>query len=287
MKLKLFLIFALVSSFSLFGDAIVSAKWLNQHKNDENIRIIFISNSLKNGLIPNSAITSIQDWRKKVSKFFVLKNKTEIEPLIQKLGIDEKSHVVIYSDAKTPKSLLFSSYVYWALNFYGITNISILDGGLKNWKKEKLEIVTKPHQYEKSNFKVKNNSSILVNLDDVKKSIGKVAMVDARPHRQFFGLESSNGVARLGHIKGAVSYPWIYSVDKNFKLIDKNNLEDIFTNGFKFKKEQEIITYCTGGLETSFNFFVLHGVLGYTNVKLYDSSMKEWGNLEDTPMEKY
>lgn len=287
MRIKLYFVLALLLSSSLFGDALVSSKWLNSHLDDSNLRVIFISNSHEKRFIPKSALTSIGEWRKKVSKHLLLRYSSEIEPLIQKLGVDKNSHVVIYSDGKEPRSLLFSSYLYWALNVYGIKNVSILDGGLKSWIEQKFALDTKAYLYPKSQYRAEIDNSISIDFNGVKNSLGKVIMVDARPHQQYFGLQPSNGVKRLGHIKGAINYPWIYSVDSKFRVIDKKVLEDIFFNSLQLKKSQETIVYCTGGLETSFNFFVLHGVLGFDNIKLYDSSMKEWGNRDDAPMEKY
>jgi thiosulfate/3-mercaptopyruvate sulfurtransferase len=284
MKFKLILTLFFVSSLSLFGDALVSTQWLNQHKNDSNLRVILVGNEQKS-FIPNSTATSIKEWRKKSGKHLVLRDQKEIEALIQRLGVNKDSKVVLYSTAKNRKSLLFSSYVYWALNVYGVKNVSILDGGLKAWVSEKLPTVSKSSQYPKSNYKAETDFSISINIDEVKRSIGKVTMLDARPHKQYFGLESSNGVKRLGHIKDAISYPWVYSIDDQFKVIDTKTLQSVFADGLKIQKDQNLIVYCTGGLETSFNFFVLHGVLGFKNVKLYDSSMKEWGNREDTPMD--
>jgi len=112
-------------------------------------------------------------------------------------------------------------------------------------------------------------------------------MVDARPADMYLGVTPTPTVKRNGHISGGMSYPWIYSVDNSFKLKDKALLDDVFKNGYKLDKNKEVLVYCTGGLETSFNYFVLSGVLGYKNVRLYDASMKEWGNREDTPMTQY
>lgn len=84
-----------------------------------------------------------------------------------------------------------------------------------------------------------------------------------------------------------MSYPWNYSVEDDYRLKDLKKLETLFMEGYKLPKEKEVLVYCTGGLETSFNYYVLSGLLGYKQVRLYDASMKEWGNREDTPMVQY
>ncbi len=61
----------------------------------------------------------------------------------------------------------------------------------------------------------------------------------------------------------------------------------MLVDGLGLNPKKELITYCTGGLETSMNFFVLHRLLGFEKIRLYDASMKEWANRDDTPMTKY
>ena len=112
-------------------------------------------------------------------------------------------------------------------------------------------------------------------------------MIDARPSDMYLGVTPTPTVKRNGHIKGGMSYSWNYSVDKEYILKPKAMLESVFKEGYGLDKNKEVLVYCTGGLETSFNYFVLSGVLGYKNIRLYDASMKEWGNREDTPMNQY
>ena len=133
---------------------------------------------------------------------------------------------------------------------------------------------------------MKIKPELLATRSYVQSSIGKLPMLDARPSDKYLGITSTDTVARDGHIKGAMSYTWNYSVKNDYKLKDTERLDQLFKNGYKLDKKNEIIVYCTGGLETSFNYFVLSHILGYQHIRLYDASMKEWGNRKDTPMVK-
>ncbi|MGD9719519.1 MAG: sulfurtransferase, partial [Sulfurimonadaceae bacterium] len=115
----------------------------------------------------------------------------------------------------------------------------------------------------------------------------KLPMLDARPSDNYLGITPTNTVRRDGHISGAMSYSWNYSVNKDFMLKEKNKLDTLFAKGYNLDKNKEVLVYCTGGLETSYNYYVLSGVLGYKHVRLYDASMKEWGNRDDTSMTQY
>ena len=200
------------------------------------------------------------------------------------MGIDTDKDVVLYADIQTPKDFLKASYILWALNYHGINNVALLDGGKQAWLKDGATLDRHEPSIDASTYEVKTYPKLIAGRVYVQNHIGKLPMLDARPSDKYLGITPTATVARDGHIKGAMSYTWNYSVTDDYKLKDTKRLNQLFENGYKLDKEHELIVYCTGGLETSFNYFVLSRVLGYKNVRLYDASMKEWGNREDTPM---
>lgn len=287
MKIFVALITAAVSLFAI--EPLVSPSWLNEHQNDPKLHIIEVSdgNGYEAEHITGAAHTSIGKWRFDNGTFLSVRSAEEIEKEIRALGIDETSEVVLYAPINEPKDLLKASYIYWALNYHGIKNVALLDGGLKAWKNSKLTLTQVKPNIVPSSYKSNIDSAKIADLRYVKKHIAKLPMIDARPADMYLGVTPTATVKRNGHIKGAMSYSWNYSVDKEYVLKDKTMLETLFKEGYGLNKNKEILVYCTGGLETSFNYFVLKGVLGYKKVRLYDASMKEWGNREDTPMVQY
>ncbi len=287
MKILVAFITATVSLLAI--EPLVSSKWLSEHQKDANIRIIEVSEGGAYELehIPSAAHTSITKWRFDNGTFLSVRVVTEIEKEISALGIDETTDVVLYSPINEPKDLLKTSYIYWALNYHGIKNVALLDGGLKGWKNSKLSLTQEKPQIAPSAYKAKIDTSKIADISYVKNHLGKLPMIDARPSDMYLGVTPTATVKRNGHIKGSMSYSWNYSVDKEYMLKDKKMLESLFKEGYELDKNKEVLVYCTGGLETSFNYFVLNGVLGYKNIRLYDASMKEWGNREDTPMTQY
>lgn len=277
-------------SLSLFAiEPIVSAKWLYENASNAKLRIIHVSNedSYLMEHIPNAQQTDIGAFRVAKENFLVLRGGDEMQALIQKLGIDASSEVVLYAPITTPKDLLKTSYIYWALNYYGITNVALLDGGLEAYKNAGYPLSQKVHKVAKSSYKVTSNSAIVADKAYVMSHLHKLPMIDARPADKYLGITPTASVKRDGHIEGAMSYSWNFSVDEAYMLKDTTKLASLFKDGYGLDKEKEVLVYCTGGLETSFNYFVLHGVLGYNKVRLYDASMKEWGNAQDTPMVQY
>jgi len=267
----------------------VSPQWLNKHLNDANLRIIEVSDSGSHEFehIPNALNTDISKWRMKQDTYHLVRPAKEIQNEIQRLGIDEKSEVVLYAPITEPKDLFKVTYIFWALQYHGITNVALLEGGLNQWIKASLPLsdtLSKPHT---SHYKVTRNPNLIADKDYVLKHLSKIPMIDARPSDKYLGITHTATVKRDGHIKGAMSYTWSYSIDKHYMLKDKTKLATLFKEGYGLDKNQDVVVYCTGGLATSFNYYVLSGILGYKNIRLYDASMKEWGNRKETPMTSY
>lgn len=287
--MKIF-IAVVASAISLLAiEPIVTPQWLNEHKNDPKLRIVEVSEGDLYGLehIPSAAHTAIGKWRFDNGTFLSIRPVEEIEKEISRLGIDENSDVVLYAPINEAKDLLKASYIYWALNYHGIKNVALLDGGLKVWKNSKLELTQAEPSLKATAFKAKIDKEKIADIGYVKSHLGKLPMIDARPSDMYLGVTPTPTVKRNGHIRGGMSYSWNYSVDKEYILKPTAMLESVFKEGYALDKNKEVLVYCTGGLETSFNYFVLSGVLGYKNVRLYDASMKEWGNRDDTPMSQY
>lgn len=287
MKTLLISLLCSVAAFAI--EPIVSASWLQKNLDNKNLTIIEISSasSYQAGHIPNATHSTIDKWRADNGTFISIKEPQVIQDEIQRLGITKASDVVLYADIQTPKDFLKASYIYWALNYHGITNVALLDGGKQAWISEVAQLDKRMPQIAKSSYKVKLNPDLMADREYVQNKIGKLPMIDARPADKYLGITPTATVARDGHIQGAMSYSWNYSVNSDYTLKESKKLDSLFANGYGLDKKSEVLVYCTGGLETSFNYFVLSGVLGFEHVRLYDASMKEWGNREDTPMTQY
>jgi thiosulfate/3-mercaptopyruvate sulfurtransferase len=121
---------------------------------------------------------------------------------------------------------------------------------------------------------------------------GKKPLVDVRSPKEFSGelLHMPNypqeGATRGGHIPGAVNIPWSQAtneIDSTFKPVKE--LQALY-EGKGITPDKEVIAYCRIGERSSHTWFVLTYLLGYPNVKNYDGSWTEWGNLVNAPIEK-
>jgi thiosulfate/3-mercaptopyruvate sulfurtransferase len=129
-------------------------------------------------------------------------------------------------------------------------------------------------------------------LPDVSKAVENraVQLVDVRSPQEFTGeILAPPGLPetcqRGGHIPTAKNIPWgkACNDDGTFKSVEE--LKKLYA-GAGITGEKPVIAYCRIGERSSHTWFVLKYLLGLQNVKNYDGSWTEWGNLVGAPVEK-
>jgi len=286
--MKLFIILIFSTSFLFSSTAFVTPTELRKLIIKQNTVLLDTTDAqtFKEGHIPSAINVNASVFRKQVGPYKVMKSSEKIQAYLRSFGVNNSSRVVIYAHSKK-KEMLKASYIALALVVNGFHNISILDGGYTEWLDEYENFIsTAKKNIKKGNFQAKFNPNILVDLEYVRKRIGKVHMIESRPKRYFDAEAKSKGVRRLGHIPKAKSSFWGDKFGSDTMLKEDKELEKIYINQNGLEENKEVIVYCTGGLEASMNWYILHQYLHFENVKMYDASMREWGNRDDTPLEK-
>jgi len=284
---KVFLI--LLTSISVFAlDAFVSAPDLQEELSSSKLVLLDVGTQedYKRGHIPHAQLLNVSDLRKSVQKHQLMRCASELETIFQDLGINNDSTVVIYGHNGKKESLK-SAYAALTLINMGLDTVSILDGGYEQWTQELFSISTKIEKNKAGSFSAKARTDILVDMEYVKSKLAKVPMLEARPPSYYYGALESSGVARRGHISGGMSSFWKDKFTQDDMIETSPVLEEIFIKGFELEADKEVILYCTGGLEASMNWFILHQHLRFKHAKIYDGSMREWGNQKDTEMTRY
>ena len=285
---KLIVLMALAASL-LAMEPTVTGEWLVKHAGDKALVIVDVSapQAYEEGHIPGARNASIELWRRGVESHAEVRSAKELQAQMRRLGIDGDSEVVVYSHHLDNKDLLRATYVLWAMEYAGFKNSALLDGGIGAYTAAGGALSEKAVPDGAGDFSVTTDAGMIATMDEVKAALGKTAMIDSRPAVYYFGAERQGVLKRAGHISGAHSYFWHYNMTEENRLKPEMALSKMLEKGLGLDKNAPLIVYCTGGLEASMNYFVVHRVLGFEKAKLYDASMKEWGNRDDTPMRTF
>ncbi|GLD97762.1 hypothetical protein PINS_up006459 [Pythium insidiosum] len=211
----------------------------------------------------------------------------EFQQHVQQLGIDKDSTIVFYDDAMS----ISAARAWWVFLHYGFPkeNLKILDGGWKQWVQETKEVSTSVHAPSPAAPVTLEETGKLVGLDAVQHALlrGSAHFVDSRTAAEYVGAQA-NGNRRVGHVPGAVNLDWkdAVAVEANGRFKTKSELEALVQQcKLTTNLDQPLITYCQRGVRAAHTAFVLHEILGYRDVKIYEDSMRQYLNRDDTAIE--
>jgi thiosulfate/3-mercaptopyruvate sulfurtransferase len=271
---------------------LVTTEWLAEHAGEDGVVVAEVDENpdlYEEGHIRNAVkLHWRDDLQDSVKRDIVAQD--EFERLLGERGIGNDTTVVLYGD----KNNWFAAYAYWYLKIYGHGDVRILDGGRQKWIDEGRELTTDAPSVTPTSYSAQaRDESIRVRRDEVLAGLGNEgrALVDVRSPQEFAGEllappgYEQEGASRGGHIPTAQSVPWAQAVrdDGTFKSADE--LRQLY-GGKGVTPEKEVLAYCRIGERSAHTWFVLRELLGYENVRNYDGSWTEWGNLVDVPIEK-
>jgi len=275
-----------------YPEVLVSTQWVEEHLNDSDIRIIESNEDIllyKKGHIPGAVPIDWQaDLQDQATRDYV--TKEEFEQLVSKKGISNDTKMVFYGD----KSNWWACYAFWAFKLYGHEHCVIMDGGRQKWEAEKRPLTkdNPQHPLAKYEAKEKDMSIRAYRAEVLYHSKSGKPMVDVRSPEEYSGelLHMADypqeGAMRGGHIPGAVNVPWEMAVNEDGTFKTREELEKIYLEEQKLDPKRTTLAYCRIGERSSHTWFVLTYLLGFPDVKNYDGSWVEWGNLVGVPIDR-
>ncbi|MGA9119111.1 MAG: sulfurtransferase [Bacteroidota bacterium] len=271
-------------------EVLVDTGWTELHLNDPNIRIVEVDVDTKaydEGHIPGAVGWNWQtQLADQVRRDLI--SKPELERLLGGSGIDKTTTILLYGDNNN----WFAAWAFWQLKIYGHADVRLIDGGRKKWIAEGRSFTKDSPTIEQKIYRAAApDFSLRAYAEDISKITGKKSawsIVDVRSADEYTGkILSPPGLAetcqRGGHIPGAANIPWGKNVNEDGTFKPAVELEDLYGSQ-GITPEKNVVAYCRIGERSSLTWFVLKYLLGYEDVRNYDGSWTEWGNLVNVPV---
>jgi thiosulfate/3-mercaptopyruvate sulfurtransferase len=272
-------------------DVLVDTQWVENHLSDASIRVVEVDENpalYAEAHIPGAIGF---DWRKdlqdQLRRDFL--GPADFGELFGSRGISNDHTVVLYGD----RNNWFAAYTYWYLKYYGHDDLKLMNGPREKWISEGRPTSTDVPAYEPQTFATQEgDQAIRAYRDDVVAALdSSTRLVDVRSPQEFSGEliamagYEQEGAQRAGHIPGAASVPWAQAVESDGTFKSADDLRRLYTEKGVVGGDP-IIAYCRIGERSAHTWFVLHELLGEDDVKNYDGSWTEWGNMVGVPIEK-
>jgi thiosulfate/3-mercaptopyruvate sulfurtransferase len=273
-------------------DVLVDTQWVENHLGDDSVRIVEVDENpalYAEAHIPGAIGF---DWRKdlqdQVRRDFL--RPAEFGELFGSRGISNEHTIVLYGD----RNNWFAAYTYWYLKYYGHDNVKLMNGPREKWISEGRPTSSSVPSYESRQFTAREgDEAIRARREEVLAALDQsVRLVDVRSPQEYSGEliamagYEQEGAQRAGHIPGAASVPWAQAVQQDGTFKSADELRELYSSKGVIDGSNPIIAYCRIGERSAHTWFVLHELLGKDDVKNYDGSWTEWGNLVSVPIEK-
>lgn len=273
------------------NDVLVEPEWLQQHLDDDSIRIVEVYENpslYRDAHIPGAiGIDWRNDLQDQVRRRFV--TAEDFGALFGSRGVSNDHLVILYGD----RNNWFAAYTFWYLKYYGHEKVKLLNGPRERWITDGRPTTAELPDHAPAEFVARpGDATIRATREEVLSALGgDDVLVDVRAPQEYSGEViampgyEDEGAQRAGHIPGAKSIPWAQAVreDGSFKSADE--LRELYGD-HGVLNGGPIISYCRIGERSAHTWFVLHELLGEDDVRNYDGSWTEWGNLVDVPIEK-
>lgn len=276
------------------SDVLVSTAWAAEHLEDPTVRFVESNEDplvYPSGHLPGAIeIDWARDLNDPLRRDYL--DRAGFEALMRRSGIRRDTTVVFYGD----KNNWWSCYAFWIFQLFGHDNARILDGGRLKWQSEGRPLVRDVPVPAASEYVApeRDDTRIRVFRDQVLDHVaaGK-PLVDVRSPEEFSGERlhmpayPNEGALRGGHIPGARNIPWARAiVPESGEFRSADELARIYFEEQGLPRNGEIVAYCRIGERSSHSWFVLTYLLGLPEVRNYDGSWTEWGNLVGVPVER-
>ena len=207
-------------------------------------------------------------------------SEAELTTLLRELGLATDSRVVIVHQGRDQTDFGAAARVYWTLKSSGLTQLSILNGGVNAWVEAGLSLSTEGTTAQPSTITVSFSERWTASADDIRAVLAgddRALLLDARPEAFWSGNDSHAAAARPGTLPQSRYFEHSGWFNSGPAIIDATAARRL-AEAQGFTAEDQLVSFCNTGHWAATNWFALSELAGVENVKLYPESMVGWSN---------
>ena len=193
---------------------LVDAAWVDAHRGDDNVVVVDtdVEAGYLRGHIPGAVMVPDNYEKDPDTGRVHILPPDKFAVMCRNLGIRDDTLVIAYDNNQS----LYAARLWWALNYYGHTNVKVLDGGWRAWVQEGRSVsFDRAPAASGATFTPRADESVMVKVDELKEacSLSDTVIWDVRSDGEYDG-SASRGNQRAGHIPGAVHLEWFNVMDR-------------------------------------------------------------------------
>ena len=230
------------------------------------------------GHIPGALSAPYAQWRGPASNPGALPPLTQFTETVRALGLTPATHAVVVSSGADFTDFGASARVYWTLKMLGMSELSLLNGGMVAWRADGRPLSTQAASVARSTWQPQMNEALIATRDEIAASLPgrQMALIDARP-ASFFAGETAHGAAMVaGTLPGAVnvdSAQWFESGSARLRPVREIAALDARR---PLPQAESAVAFCNTGHWAATDWFIYSEVLQRPGVSLYPGSMVDW-----------
>lgn len=270
---------------------LVTPEWVARRLDDPEVVVLQVDEEAADHHVAHPPGSGFVDWHDGVRGLLTPgpTGREHFEELMSSRGIRPQDDVVLFGDADNR----YAAAVLWLLRLHGHRRLRLMDGGRVAWLSKGLPLTDQETRRPRTTYRGGPPvPGVRVSRDELLAELSGQApasvLLDCRSVREHLGhsARAARGAVSAdvgGHVPGAQNLPVSLLVDPDGSLFDSRRLEALL-GAAGLSREQTLTAYCHRSERSCLAWFVLHEVLGYPNVRVYDGGWQEYSHLVGVPI---
>ncbi|WP_221089409.1 sulfurtransferase [Deinococcus aquaedulcis] len=267
-------------------DFLVDPAGLLAHSSDADLRIVDCSEGAeyRRAHIPGAHPLDLRPWLKHEETPHVI-GPEAFSARMTALGVSSGTTVVAYDGTNG----WLSGRLWWVLRYYGHERVRVLNGGWRAWVRSGYPVsvdppAAAPADVQTAAFDARRTEDHVIHLEELRSALNRedVQIVNVLPPSIYRGDANPFGNARTGHLPGSVNIPNETFSGEGSLLESAAAIRAVF-EAAGLSPQRETIVHCQAGVRSSYACLALT-LAGWDRVRVYDASLAEWANRDDTPL---